>query len=115
MKEAALRVKRKTTRKATSIYLDPQAEANIEYINQTTQALLGVKLTPSVIIRRSIELLADHYLHRAVDTLAGKSSPEHKMEQLQKFLVEERQEILRASGRENDIVPTRATLEGKVW
>jgi hypothetical protein len=110
-----MRNKRGTTRRATSLYFDKQADVNLKFITETTEALLGVKLSPSVIIRRSLELLADRWMNEAVDTLAGKSTAEFKMEKLSEFIKTEREEFLRAAGRQHDVVPTKAALQGKVY
>jgi hypothetical protein len=109
-----MRTKRNSTKKIQSLYFDPQAEINLKFLTESTSALLGVKLTPSILMRRALELLADRWMNEAVETLAGKSTAEHKMERLSEFLKTERDELLRAAGRFGDHVSPQLTLQGKV-
>ena len=85
-----MRAKRNSTGSIRSLHFDKQAEVNLKFISESTSALLGVTLTPSVLMRRALELLADRWMNEAVDTLAGKSTAETKMEKLTGFLQEER-------------------------
>jgi hypothetical protein len=96
-----LRTRRTTEAPVIHVKVDPVTAANLEFISEMGETLLGLNLSGPVMVRRALELLADLWeklILKEVLDAKGKVTAE-LLEKLKSFLRIERAALYAAAGR----------------
>lgn len=93
-----MRTKRDSCYEPKKIRLDHNATINLNYVTETASALIG-SLSPSIIIRRALAMLADHYMNTVMTQALLKDG---SIVKLAEFIKTEREEMLLAAGRQGE-------------